>query len=58
MTRPCLCWFCHAPAIVEVQIKRPTALLKLDASIVRGDEWIGRYVCAEHEHLDPWDVAA
>jgi hypothetical protein len=53
--RPRLCYVCGAPAVIVVQRQRHMTVIRLDGTVQRGLEAVGRYLCADHEHLDPWE---
>jgi len=45
------------PVIIAMSRRQTTAMSQVRPGLQGGDfaELVGRYLCADHEHLDPWD---
>lgn len=51
------CHFCPERAVVVDQVATPAVTVRLDGTVERWSRWLSRFLCAAHQHLDPWAVA-
>jgi hypothetical protein len=49
---PRLCFVCGAPATVEASELRAVSV-RAFGSMIRRYTWVDRYLCADHEHVEP-----
>lgn len=52
--RPRRCYVCAAPATIADQRLSPIATVRLDGTVSRRQVWQSRFLCNDHEHIDPW----